>query len=294
MRLTIMSGAGNRFAVVDVPRHGAPSDAAALARYVCAQWGTDGLLLAAPPETSAAAARMILYNADGSRPEACGNGLRCVAKFVRDRGYVATDAFTIETDAGPREVELERSACTPRVTPDVAPVVTREVTGARVSMGPVRLIDPEVSLSNLPPVAPFPTTANAFFVSVGNPHAVLLVDDERTAPVAVWGAAIERDAHFPNGANVGFLASRDGSLWLRVWERGVGETLACGSGACAAAAVAVHSGLAPWPVVLHLPGGQLGVNQLGTNVSLTGPAECLGELEFEGELASPPQRPFSS
>jgi len=279
LRLTIMSGAGNRFAVADAFRDGALTDASGLARRVCAdpelsaRFRPDGLLIATPPRTPSGAvgpaARMILYNADGSRPEACGNGLRCIAKFVRDQGHVTTDVFAVETDAGARHVELERAE--PGRVPG-------RVIGARVAMGPVRVVESAACFTGLPSSVGT-TTAEATLVSVGNPHAVLVVDDERTAPVAMWGAAIERDERFARGTNVGFLALRDGVLRLRVWERGVGETLACGSGACAAAVVAVRAGRVSWPVALELPGGRLVVDgDPETNVTLTGPAEELGKI----------------
>lgn len=269
-----MSGAGNRFAVAHVPRGGVPTGAPELARRVCAPGACsafprlDGLLLALSPRTPEAALRMVLYNADGSRPEACGNGLRCIAQFAREQALTAHDAFVVETDAGPRRVELQRAR--------------GAIVGARVALGPIEVLEPAARLTGLPRDGRGRTACEAALVSVGNPHAVLVVDDERTAPVAEWGAAIERHERFPDGTNVGFLARRDGQLRLRVWERGVGETLACGSGACAAAVVAVSARLASLPARLELPGGTLIVDGDPTlDVFLSGPTEVLGEVELE-------------
>ncbi len=199
---------------------------------------------------------MEIYNADGSRPETCGNGLRCAAKFARDRGHVERDAFTVETDAGVRRVRVERRDA--------------RVVSAQVEMGRARIhaADEEIRLDS--------DSIHATTVDVGNPHCVVLVEDEREAPVDQWGPALARHARFPAGTNVEFLAPRSGALHLRVWERGVGETRACGSGACAAAVVAASRGLAQWPVRLELPGGTLEVDrEPDGELLLRGPVEEL-------------------
>lgn len=268
MHLTVMSGAGNTFAMIDGFAGDLPRDLPGLARATCRdiQPKLDGLLIAAKPVFGGDAA-MVLYNADGTRPETCGNGLRCVAKLVADRGHVAGDAFVIETDAGKCATTVER--------------VNGKVVRARVHMGTPKILGRDVAIALDPN-----TTVKGTLVDVGNPHCVVFVDDERTAPVTTHGPIIEKHAFFPRGTNVEFLAIRAGRVHLRVWERGVGETQACGSGACAAAIAAVERGLAIFPVRIELPGGMLEIDGDGKGgVFMSGPVEELAELEW-----SPPPR----
>lgn len=266
-----MAGAGNSFALWDARALGEPADAVALARELCertwpgAQATLDGLLVVSPG-TEGAACRMTIYNADGSRPEACGNGLRCVARFAREQGFSAGDAFTVQTDAGLRAVAMvrERGA----------------IVGVRASMGAPRSIELGVLLASSK------GRQQATLVDMGNPHAVLFVADERTAPVAELGRELERHPRFPNRTNVEFAALRDGRVHLRVWERGVGETAACGTGACATAVAALREGRLQLPVDIELPGGTLRVDWDGAGeVLLTGPCEVLwaGETNLERE-----------
>lgn len=242
MRTSLFSGAGNLFVMVDGFAEGPISDPAGFARELCTGEGPerpDGLVLLVP-STRGADCAMQIYNRDGSRPEACGNGLRCAAKLAVERGRVDRDAFTIETDSGIRKVRVIRDGA--------------RVVAARVEMGPARIVEREAK------IRVGSDELSAGLVDVGNPHCVLLVEDEREAPVESLGPALERHERFPAGTNVGFLARRSGSFHLRVWERGVGETLACGSGACAAAAVACDRGLARFPVRVELRGGTLTVD----------------------------------
>ena len=274
MHYALMSGAGNRFAVFDGFDRGAPEHPVEAARAICAPRDEGGItprpdgILLLLPAIAGGDCRMEIYNADGSRPETCGNGLRCIAKLAHDRGHVAKTRFTIETDAGPcpTEVHLENG------------VVTR----ARVHMGTPRIVARDQTLAVAISGKGSPSsTVHATLVDVGNPHCVLVVDDERAAPVTTLGPALERHAHFSNGTNVEFLALRDGGAHLRVWERGVGETQACGSGACAAAVAMVARELATWPVRLELPGGTLEVESDGRGgVFLSGPVETLRTGEW--------------
>lgn len=268
MRYSLMSGAGNLFAVVDGFVDALPRDPATTARGVCAPASDGGLeprpdgLILVRPSGGGADCAMEVYNADGSRPETCGNGLRCVAKLVADRGHVARAAFVIATDAGPCPTTVEREG--------------GAVTRARVHMGVPRVLAPEALL------ALGATTVRATLVDMGNPHCVLFVEDERRAPVETWGRLLERHPRFPDGTNVEFLALREAGAFLRVWERGVGETRACGSGACAAAAAAVGKGLARWPMRLQLPGGALVVDSDARGgVSLEGPVLEISSGEWE-------------
>ena len=280
MKVWIVSGAGNRFAVVDLFREPAPSEPAALARRLCntppaGAPALDGLLLVGPPGPAGRTciARMVLYNADGSRALTCGNGLRCTARLLCEWGRVAGDAFAIETDVGAVETSVRRDG--------------ESVHDVRVCMGAVRILDRALLLRV--PAEPGERSSielAAGRLDVGNPHVVIEVEDERSVPVALWGPWIERDARFRQGTNVGFVAERDGRPHLRVWERGVGETEACGSGACAAGAWLVSRGRAAWPLEIELPGGRLTVDaDVRGGVWLAGPAETLGVFETETEAA---------
>lgn len=271
MNLILMSGAGNTFAMIDGFAHDLPRDLPGLARAACREIETklDGLLIATKPVFGGDCA-MVVYNADGSRPETCGNGLRCVAKLVADRGYVEHSAFVIETDAGPRPTTVERE--------------NGRVVRARVHMGKPIVVARDIAIAI--EARDGQHVVRGTLVDVGNPHCVLFVDDERTAPVATHGPLVERHSLFPRGTNVEFLALRSGQFQLRVWERGVGETQACGSGACAAAVAAVERGFARFPVKLNLPGGRLDVDDDGKGgVFLSGPVEELASIEW-----SPGQR----
>jgi diaminopimelate epimerase len=261
-RYAIMAGAGNTFAVLDERVARRLGDPAELARRWCSRppgesglRALDGVLIVAAG-SSYSDCRMIVHNADGSRAQTCGNGLRCVARFARDHGLVARDSMRIATDAGVSEVELLRSR--------------GEIVGARANMGPPRRIERDVELSG-----EF-GAYRATLVDMGNPHCVLFVPDERRALVAEHGAALERHARFPERTNVEFAAERDGRQYLRVWERGVGETAACGTGACATAVALIAAGHAHSRVELRLVGGVLHVEWDGRgDVLLTGPCELL-------------------
>ena len=254
MRTRWMSGAGNLFAMLDGFDEGEIHDPAGIAIELCAPEKArrpDGLVLLLP-STRGADCAMRIYNRDGSRPEACGNGLRCAAKLAVDRGRVRGDAFTVETDSGIRRVRVLRERGL--------------VTAARVEMGRARILATDET------IAAGSASVAATIVDVGNPHCVLFVEDERAAPVGELGPLLERHTRFPSGTNVEFLASRGGLWRLRVWERGVGETLACGSGACAAATVLHAKGLARLPVRLELPGGTLEVDlDASGTLELSGP-----------------------
>ena len=269
-----MHGAGNDFVVLDPAegRAGAGADWAALARRVCDRRfgvGADGLLLALPSD--AADLRMRIINADGSEAEMCGNGIRCLVKFALDRDPAARAAgrLRVETPAGVLD------ACASLGADGL-------VARVRVGMGAPRLDPADLGARTdaAPPVLDLRLEAaggehRAALVSMGNPHAVLFTRE----PVAAFeleriGPAIERHPLFPRRTNVEAVRVRDRSrIEMRVWERGVGETLACGSGACAAAVAARLHGLVDDRVEVALPGGTLGVEWDGNGeVRLEGPA----------------------
>jgi diaminopimelate epimerase len=243
-----MEGLGNDFVVLEGPRQLQPDQVAAWCdrrRGI----GADGVLVVTPLGDERV--RMEYWNADGSPAEMCGNGLRCVARLAHDRGWVTGDVFTIVTAVGEREARLGT-----------------EVT---VQVGLPRASGEEpIEIAGL----------MARPVDVGNPHAVVFVDNPAEVAVDEVGARLGTDPAFPNGANIEFAAVRGQNLIeLRVWERGVGETLACGSGAAAAVAVAHRLGRVAATTTVRLPGGDLVVTLDEGGAWLTGAADYV----FEGD-----------
>ncbi len=210
---------------------------------------------------------MDYWNADGSVAEMCGNGVRCLAKLVYERGHTRRTELDIGTRDGVKHVSL-----------DVRESVVRSVT---VGMGPpafARSRIPMLGRADEPYLAePFEVLGHTFkasAVSMGNPHLVLFVDDDPArSDVARIGPAAENDAMFPQKANVEFVAVAGDGLSVRVWERGVGETMACGTGACAALVAANEAGLVPLRSEVRFPGGTVTVERTAEDVLLTGPAE---------------------
>ena len=254
-----MHGAGNDFLIFD-PGEVEGEDLPALARRSCDRHfgvGADGILVPGP--TAEADIEMVYLNSDGSSSEMCGNGLRCLVRYARDHELVEADAVTVATGAGIRRVIL---------APDGS---------SRVDMGPPAL-GGEVETGGY----------RLLRVSMGNPHAVAFVEDEReleALDLRAVGAPIEGDPLFPEKTNVEFVHVRGGhEVRMRIWERGAGETLASGSGSCAAAVAAIHKGLVQTPVHVHLDGGIVEIDWPGEGepVHMTGPAEyvCEGELAF--------------
>jgi diaminopimelate epimerase len=261
-----MQGAGNDYVLVDTHRE-TVEDAGDVAIAVSDRHfgvGADGLILLGP--SSRADVRMVMYNADGSRAEMCGNGLRLLAKLARDDGHVGGDDMVVETDAGLLPVTLVREG-------DV-------VVGARVRMGVPRLtgaIDEPIDVLD--------RTFRMTTVDMGNPHAVIFLDADLDAfPIERYGPAIETAPRFPDRTNVEFMTVEGPRrLRQRTWERGSGETLACGTGASAATAVAVSSGRSTTPLTISLRDGDLDAEWAGegSEIVLTGPAVEV----FRGEFA---------
>ncbi len=253
MRFTKMHGAGNDYVYVDLFREEVP-DPESLARAISDRHkgvGSDGLILIAPAE--GADGRMIMYNADGSRGKMCGNGIRCVAKYLYDHGYARSAVLRIETDSGPRDVEVEAE--------------NGRVVRARVDMGRPRFERSAIPMTGGPgrawgePLDLEEGSVEVYALSLGNPHCVVFVDDPEEYPVETVGPQLERHAAFPERANVEFVAVENPHRMVqRTWERGSGETLACGSGATAAAIVAIERRLAEPPVVVRLRGGDLEID----------------------------------
>jgi diaminopimelate epimerase len=273
MLFTKMQGIGNDYIYVDCTRNPVPANPSALSRAISDRHfgvGSDGLILICPSEK--ADARMRMFNADGSESEMCGNGLRCVAKFVYDHGIARKSKLAIETGRGVLTVALE--------------VKNDQASRATVNMGEpiLKSADIPTKLPGDPPVnAPFTVAGSRFeatCVSMGNPHTVLYVGeeyfqtDERDL-VAELGPKVERAAEFPRRVNAHFVKVQStGEVTMRTWERGSGITLACGTGACAVCVAGVLSGRTNRRVLAHLPGGDLELHwsEADNCVYKTGPA----------------------
>lgn len=272
LRFTKMHGLGNDFMVLDLisqHAHIQPKHAKAWGdRHTGV--GFDQLLLVEAPTSPDVDFRYRIFNSDGSEVEQCGNGARCFARFVIDKRLTVKKQIRVETKSGIIELNLR---------PD------GQVT---VDMGPPRLAPAQVpfqadseALSYAVEVAG--QTVELAAVSMGNPHAVLRVADLDNAPVHSLGPQLEHHPRFPQRVNVGFLQVQDRQhARLRVWERGAGETQACGTGACAAAVAAIRQGWMDSPLQLELPGGKLCIEWAGPGqpVMMTGPAVRV----YEGQV----------
>jgi len=268
---TKMHGVGNDFVVFDAPPDSIlePASLRALAERRTGV-GFDQALVLEPPRRAGTAVFYRVFNADGDEVEQCGNGARCIAALLHRRGRTRGGRVTLDSPAGVVEAEVRGAA------------------SVSVDMG-VPNFDPRSLPFDAPAEAdPYPLevdgrTLEIGAVSLGNPHAVLVVASVEAAPVGALGPAIERHARFPRRVNAGFLEIVDRThLKLRVYERGAGETLACGTGACAAAAVARRRGLIDPEVRVRVRGGELRVNWAGhgEHIWLSGPAE----VSFEGHV----------
>ena len=265
LAFTKMHGAGNDFVVLDGIREALPP-LESLARWLCNRHfgiGADQLLVVR--ESRAADFRMEIFNADGSQVEMCANGIRAFYKFLRDRGHTRADEIAVETLAG---VVRPRWAGPDRVEVDMGPPILAPAkipTALGEGEGPVLDAILEVEGEALRVSA----------VSMGNPHAVIEVADPERAPVERLGPRIEHHPAFPNRTNVEFIAVADrGHIRQRTWERGTGETLACGSGACAAVVVSMLRGALESSLLVELRGGELEIAWQGgdEHVLMTGPA----------------------
>ena len=281
MRFTKMHGAGNDYVYVDCFDEPMPESPAQLARKLSDRHfgiGGDGLILVCPSEV--ADARMRIYNADGSEAEMCGNGVRCVAKYVYDRGLCKRRKLKIETGVGVLALDLE-------VTDD-------RVHRVRVDMGEP-ILEPAKIPTSLPgnpllegsPVVDVELSVGGrqlrvACVSMGNPHCVTFVDELTDDWVLEIGPKLESDRHFPNRVNAEFVeVLSPAEVRMRVWERGSGETLACGTGACAVCVAGVLAGRTEREIRARLPGGDLQLRWADDNhVYLTGEAVEV----FSGEI----------
>ncbi|MDB5938483.1 MAG: diaminopimelate epimerase [Polaromonas sp.] len=285
IRFTKMQGAGNDFVVLDETR-GPLGLTTAHYRFLADRHfgvGADQILTVRPSPGEGIDFEYVIHNADGGEVEQCGNGARCFVRFVREQGLTAKDAVKVKTLGGIIEPRLQPDG---RVTVNMGAPVFEP---ARIPFNPAGLApEPFGSWQKWPLALAAPAQAAPVLVAVvsmGNPHAVQLVDDVDTAPVAQTGPLIERHAAFPRRVNAGFMqvVSR-GQIRLRVYERGAGETLACGTGACAAAVAGIRLGLLDARVDVLTRGGALTVEWSGAldaPVMMTGPATTVFEAEIE-------------
>jgi diaminopimelate epimerase len=284
IHFTKMHGLGNDYLVVDAMQKSPPeAKLSAIAKALSDRHfgvGSDGLILVLP--SRAADFKMRIFNSDGSEAEMCGNGIRLFAKFVYERGLTRERELQVETLAGLIRPHLR--------------VRDGKVTSVRVDMGMPRLTRSEIPMKgpDQPRVVDerlrvggrrYSITA----LSMGNPHCVLFVEDVDRAKVEEIGPAIEHHDLFPRRTNVEFAQIvDDGEIKMRVWERGAGETLACGTGASAALVAAVLNGLSPRRATMHLRGGDLKVNWSpdDDHVFIDGPAAevCTGETRLDESL----------
>jgi len=272
VRFTKMHGLGNDFVVLDLVTQRIKLNPNIVRKLGDRNFGVgfDQLLIVEPPTTPDVDFRYRIYNSDGSEVENCGNGARCFAKFVRDKRLTGKDEIAVETANGRAVLKI------------------REDRQVEVDMGAPRLNPADVPFEAAAAAATYPIevdgeTYEISAVSMGNPHGVLVVDDVDTAPVEVLGPQLEPHARFPQKANIGFMqiVSRS-EIRLRVYERGAGETKACGTGACAAVVAGIQRGLLDSTVKAQLTGGELEISWAGGDapVIMTGPATTV----FEGQI----------
>ena len=276
MKITKMQGLGNDYIYIHCAEDQIP-DPAALARRISDRHfgvGSDGLVLILPCDQ--ADFRMRMFNADGSESEMCGNASRCIGKYIHDRGLSDKEEIRLMTGAGIRILKLN--------------VKDGKTQSVRVDMG-----EPELEASRIPVLmpdgrvidAPAEVKGQTFrmtCVSMGNPHAVIFVEDADSFDVHGYGAALEVHPLFPRKTNVEFATVKDRQhLRMRVWERGSGETMACGTGACATLVAAVLNGLCERKSVLELNGGLLTVewDPETNHVYQEGPAEFVFDAEYD-------------
>lgn len=272
IKFTKMQGLGNDYVYIDAI-HQNIENRTYLAQFVSNRnfgVGSDGLILV--EKSDIADFKMTMFNSDGSQAEMCGNGIRCVAKFVYDKGLTDKTNLKIETLAGIKTLLLN--------------VKDGKVETVRVDMGepilePTKI--PVMATTNHVKIEAYDKKIDFTCVSMGNPHAVTIVDDVKNFDVKKYGKDIEVNKIFPQKANIEFAEIVDrNTIKMRVWERGTGETLACGTGSCATAVACALNGVTDRNVVIELLGGNLEIewNENDNHVYMTGPAVTV----FEGEL----------
>lgn len=276
VRFTKMHGLGNDFMVLDLVTQRVKITPKLVKKLGDRNFGVgfDQLLIVEPPSDPDVDFRYRIFNQDGSEVENCGNGARCFAKFVRDKRLTGKSEVVVQTANGRMRLKI------------------REDKRVEVNMGQPVLQPSEIPFAADQQAITYPVevdhqgvaeTVELSAVSMGNPHGVLVVDNTETAPVETLGPALEPHTCFPAKANIGFMqVLARNEVNLRVFERGVGETIACGTGACAAVVAGKLRGLLDMPVTVHLPGGDLEIEWQGEGhpVIMTGPATTV----YEGQI----------
>lgn len=275
LQFTKMQGAGNDFIVIDgfsQPVSLSPQQI----RYLADRHfgvGFDQLLLVEKPSDAQADFRYRIFNADGGEVQQCGNGARCFVRFVHDKKLTDKTTITVQTANGIIYPALQSNG-----------MVTVNMGAPRFAPQEIPFLASEQALTYALPI--HQKTVQISALSMGNPHAVQVVDDVENAPVAEVGAAVEKHPQFPQRVNAGFMQIiHPHEIKLRVFERGSGETLSCGTGACAAVVSGIRWGLLQSPVTVHTRGGTLNIAWQGDNtpVQMTGPAQSV----FEGRITLP-------
>ncbi len=284
MRFTKMHGLGNDYVYVDCFKEHI-EDPAAVARFVSDRHfgiGSDGLIMINPSDK--ADFEMEMYNADGSRGEMCGNGIRCVAKYVYDYGLTDKTSISIETLGGIKYLDLtvkdgkaeliRVNMGKPELIPKQIPIVSEDPEDKMIINAPIQVNGQEYCITG---------------VSMGNPHAVVYVDDVEGIDIEKIGPEFENHERFPNRINTEFVKVLDRcTARMRVWERGSGETLACGTGACAVAVSCILNGMTEDIVTVKLSGGDLKIewDREEDVVYMTGPATVVfdGEIDITGGI----------
>ncbi len=272
LKFTKMHGAGNDFVVIDATRKPAELSPEQLRLLADRHFGVgcDQILVVEKPQLAEADFRYRIFNADGGEVEQCGNGARCFVRFVHDKKLTSKREIVVETKSG---------LISPRLEDDGRVMVNM---GAPI-FDPARIPFSTNFFDLVQPLEVDGTAVQITALSMGNPHAVQVVEDVEEAPVATMGPLIERHPRFPNRVNAGFMQVVDrGHIKLRVYERGAGETLSCGTGACAAVVAGIKRGLLDDHVQVATHGGTLTIDWIGGEapVMMTGPAITV----FEGEI----------
>ena len=279
IKFTKMHGIGNDYIYIDCIKQKVPQDVQNLAKVMSNRKkgiGADGLILI--EKSDIADFKMEIYNADGSQAQMCGNGIRCVGKYVYDNGYTKNKIITIETLAGIKTLELF--------------INENKVKNIKVDMGEPILEPEKIPVKSLknPATNLKVYCKDTYFiltcVSIGNPHAVTIVENLDNFQVEKYGPLLEKEEHFPEKANIEFIQILDKNhIKMRVWERGTGETLACGTGACAVVVATtinnkIEKGI---PITVQLLGGELQIdwNQETNHIYMTGEATTV----YEGEMS---------
>lgn len=272
LRFTKMHGLGNDFVVIDLVTQHCQLKPHHIRRLADRHLGVgcDQVLLIEPPQSPDVDFRYRIFNSDGSEVDQCGNGARCFARYVRDKKMIGKNVIDVETRSGRMRLHLQRNK-----------LVTVEM-GVPI-FEPADIPLQADSIADCYDIEADGAVYSGGAVSMGNPHFVMTVDDVKTAPVATVGPLLESHPRFPERANIGFMQvlNRE-EIRLRVYERGAGETLACGSGACAAVVVGIRQGLLDRRVRCHLKHGYLNIEWQGDShpVKMTGPATSV----YEGEI----------